>query len=276
MRLDVVVPAHDEERLVGDCLRAVLAPQDGLSVRVIVVANGCTDRTADVVRATVPPPGHELLLVELPEAAKWRALNAATPHLRGGPVVHLDADTVLLPGTLAALAAALAGAAGPVLAAPPPVLARPRSRLTRGFAAVWTQLPAVAGQVTGSGVYAVNAAGRARWTDFPPLTADDAFVRSLFGPQETVVTAAGGFGLVLPEGRELVAVLRRWQRGNRELAAGDPSPGLRANAAFLARRPDLWRHAPAFLLVRAAVALTGRLPRPVGGWERATRLRDAA
>jgi glycosyltransferase involved in cell wall biosynthesis len=269
VRCDVVIPAHDEERLLGNCLRAVLAPDDRLSLRVIVVANGCTDGTADVVRSLLPSRDHDLRLVELPSAGKWRALNAAAPHLRGVPVVHLDADTVLLPGTLAALAEELTRATGPLLAAPPPVLARPRRRLTRGFAAVWTQLPAVAGQVTGNGVYAVNAAGRARWTDFPPVIADDAYVRSLFAPQETVVLPTGGFVLVLPEGRDLIAVLRRWHRGNRELATADPSPGLRANARFLATRRDLWRHAPAFLLVRATVALTARLPHPP--WPRATR-----
>ncbi|MEU0238103.1 glycosyltransferase [Nocardiopsis sp. NPDC006198] len=54
--LAVVVPAHQEELLLGDCLRSVGAALDASDVplrerHVVVVADACTDRTASVARA---------------------------------------------------------------------------------------------------------------------------------------------------------------------------------------------------------------------------------
>jgi glycosyltransferase involved in cell wall biosynthesis len=277
LSVDVVVPARDEQDLIGACLRAVFGRDDRLDVRVVVVANGCTDRTVDVVRGLqrqARAAGHDLRLVEIPAAGKWRALNAAAAHTRGCAVIYLDADTVLLPGTVHALATALAQDTSPRLAAPAPVLVPPRGRLARDFAAVWTRLPAVAGQVHGSGVYAVNPAGRARWSLFPPVTADDAFVRSRFGATEQSVIRTGGFLLLLPEGRELVAVVRRWRRGNRELADRTPSAGWKANLHWLLRHPSLWPHVPGFALVLALTRLTS--PPDPHTWARAAHLRQRA
>ena len=128
-QLDVVVPAHNEQALIGACLGAVVGDASGLDVRIIVVANGCDDSTVDIARAVgadaARKAGVELVVVELPRAAKPAALNAANDHLRGGPVVYLDADTVLTPGTLRALLAAMDAAGGPVMAGPRPVLVRP-------------------------------------------------------------------------------------------------------------------------------------------------------
>ncbi len=53
LRASVVVPAHDEEELIGGCLRA-LAGQDGLEpseFEVIVILDACTDATERVARA---------------------------------------------------------------------------------------------------------------------------------------------------------------------------------------------------------------------------------
>ncbi|WP_375342621.1 glycosyltransferase, partial [Clavibacter lycopersici] len=52
----VVIPARDEEELVGRCLASVgvaaaRARVAGVRVRVILVADDCRDRTAEVARA---------------------------------------------------------------------------------------------------------------------------------------------------------------------------------------------------------------------------------
>src|SRR5260370_331616 len=51
-RLLVLVPAHDEEGLVGRCLASLQAqtyPRS--SYRVVVIADNCSDRTAELARA---------------------------------------------------------------------------------------------------------------------------------------------------------------------------------------------------------------------------------
>ena len=68
----VVVPAHDEAAVIADRL-GHLTGALGPDVELVVVANGCSDRTAEVAR-TVPG----VRVVELPVAAKAAALNAAT------------------------------------------------------------------------------------------------------------------------------------------------------------------------------------------------------
>lgn len=280
--LDVVVPARDEQVLLPRCLRALLWDARDLELRIVVAANGCADATPVAARRFLPAArelGHELVVLELPRPGKAAALNAASPFTRGCPVVFLDADTVLVPGTLRALAQALGAWAPALLAAPSPLLVRPRTPTARSYAAVWRTLPAVASDVIGAGCYAVNAAGRARWSAFPDVVADDAYVRSRFAREERRV-GSGAFLLELPERRELVRVLSRWRRGNAQLrerfgVEADPSAALRRNAAHLAARPALWRHVPAFAALTAASRL--RRPRPRGAgaaWERADSVRQ--
>ena len=63
-RASVVIPAHDEERGIARTLRSLeggFAPGD---LEIVVVCNGCTDRTAETVRATFP----HVRVLEIPEA----------------------------------------------------------------------------------------------------------------------------------------------------------------------------------------------------------------
>jgi cellulose synthase/poly-beta-1,6-N-acetylglucosamine synthase-like glycosyltransferase len=106
-RIDVVVPAHDEETRVG-ALVASLRSQDApdLLGRVLVVADHCNDRTADVARAA----GAEVLVRDSGAPGKPPALRDGLAQLRaaagrGEAVVLLDADCECDPGFLRALAA---------------------------------------------------------------------------------------------------------------------------------------------------------------------------
>ena len=71
--ISVVIPARDEERVIGRCLATLL---DGIDDRgqvdIVVVCNGCTDGTADVVRAVTP----WVTVLELAEGSKPAALDA--------------------------------------------------------------------------------------------------------------------------------------------------------------------------------------------------------
>jgi cellulose synthase/poly-beta-1,6-N-acetylglucosamine synthase-like glycosyltransferase len=109
-RLVVLVPAHNEADLIGRCLRS-LGTQDYPRelVEVAVVADNCTDATADIASSL----GARVLVRDDPDApGKGPALRWAMDQLLGGAaapdaVVVVDADTVAAPGLLAALAARL-------------------------------------------------------------------------------------------------------------------------------------------------------------------------
>jgi glycosyltransferase involved in cell wall biosynthesis len=120
VRAIVVVPARDEQELIGPCLRA-LAAQEGVErsdYAVILVLDGCRDATRE--RALASAAGLELTIVERPPlgvgAARRLGMDLACDRLlaAGAPgalVVSTDADSEAAPGWLAALlAAAGAGA----------------------------------------------------------------------------------------------------------------------------------------------------------------------
>jgi glycosyltransferase involved in cell wall biosynthesis len=88
-RVSVVMPAYNAERFVGDAVRSVLR-QTVADLELIVVDDGSTDGTADVVRS-FPKPCIRLIRVANggPARARNVGLAAAAPT---GYVAFLDAD----------------------------------------------------------------------------------------------------------------------------------------------------------------------------------------
>lgn len=108
-RLAVIVPAHDEERLVGNTIHSLLATPHHPRPEIVVVADNCTDSTAAIARnagVTV------LERRDTTRRGKSYALDHAIAHLRArsdppDAVVVVDADTEVSPAFFAAIAAAL-------------------------------------------------------------------------------------------------------------------------------------------------------------------------
>ena len=86
----IVIAAHNEAAVLGRCLDAVLTGAAPGEFDVTVVANGCTDATAEVATAR---PGVRVL--DLPAAGKVGALNAGDAVAVGYPRIYLDADIVI-------------------------------------------------------------------------------------------------------------------------------------------------------------------------------------
>jgi glycosyltransferase involved in cell wall biosynthesis len=273
--LAVIIPAHDEAGFIGPCLDALAASEEpGCPVAVIVAANGCGDGTVAEARAragVLAARGWRLAVLDLPGDGKTAALNAAEAWLGPGIRVYLDADVRVSPPLIAALAAAL-DRPEPAYASGRPRIPPPRSALSRAYARFWQRLPFVAEGVPGFGVFAVNAAGRARWGAFPAIIGDDIFVRQSFRAAERQAVPAA-YDWPLSEGlAALVRVRRRQDAGNRELAARFPGlPGLAEPTAPGRRRLlRLVLGDPAGFAAYAGVALAVRLGlwRARGPWAR--------
>jgi cellulose synthase/poly-beta-1,6-N-acetylglucosamine synthase-like glycosyltransferase len=109
LRFDVVVPAHDEEAGIERTVRNLLAldwPRD--LFRVLVVADNCSDRTAECARAA----GATVLVRGDPRRrGKGYALSFAFEHVLADgfadAAVVVDADTIASPNLLCAFAARL-------------------------------------------------------------------------------------------------------------------------------------------------------------------------
>jgi cellulose synthase/poly-beta-1,6-N-acetylglucosamine synthase-like glycosyltransferase len=125
-RLAVLIPAHNEQFVIGKTLMSVarqLAPGD----RMVVVADNCTDRTAEIARRN----GAEVTVRSDPfHRGKGYALDHGLTFLdrSGAPevVIFLDADCDLNDGCLQRLALRSVQSGRPVQAAY--LMAPPRSR----------------------------------------------------------------------------------------------------------------------------------------------------
>ena len=119
----VVVPARDEEELVGACLDALAAQRgvDPAAYEVLLVLDGCTDATAArAADAAARHPGLRLHVLHRRAEGVGRArrlgMDLACARLLGlgrpeALVVTTDADSAVEPGWLAAKLAAAAGGA---------------------------------------------------------------------------------------------------------------------------------------------------------------------
>jgi cellulose synthase/poly-beta-1,6-N-acetylglucosamine synthase-like glycosyltransferase/spore germination protein YaaH/peptidoglycan/xylan/chitin deacetylase (PgdA/CDA1 family) len=99
--VDVLIAAHNEEMVIEATIRSVLASRD-VDVRVLLVDDGSTDRTAHIVaEAFANEP--RLLVLSKPNGGKASALNLALAHARTDIIVGIDADTQIAPDAISAL-----------------------------------------------------------------------------------------------------------------------------------------------------------------------------
>ncbi|MFO1104502.1 MAG: glycosyltransferase family A protein [Amaricoccus sp.] len=269
--LSVIIPANNEADYIGSCLEMLLAsdplpqPAEGPAVEIIVVANGCTDATAAVAesyRMQAEAKGWPLIVLDLAQGDKLRALNAGERAARGSILAYIDADIAVSPPLLAQLQAVL-NRPEPAYASGRPRIAPARSWISRTYARFWMRVPFMTDAVPGCGVFAMNAAGRARWGDYPQIISDDTFTRLQFTPEERFgVPACYTWPIAEGFGR-LVRVRRRQDVGVAEVAR--LYPALMQNEhkprVGLRRLTGMALGDPVGFAVYGAVALAVRLPR---------------
>jgi cellulose synthase/poly-beta-1,6-N-acetylglucosamine synthase-like glycosyltransferase/peptidoglycan/xylan/chitin deacetylase (PgdA/CDA1 family)/spore germination protein YaaH len=90
--LSVLVAAYNEEKVIGETLRTVLATDYTGEIEVIVVDDGSRDQTAAEVEA-IAATDPRVRLLRQENRGKARALQRGLAAVRSGVVVFLDADT---------------------------------------------------------------------------------------------------------------------------------------------------------------------------------------
>ncbi|MHB8295940.1 MAG: glycosyltransferase [Acidimicrobiales bacterium] len=104
MRLDLVIPAHNEEHRIGQMLtdyRAAMGPE----TRLLVALDHCTDGTAEVVRSHSALDGR-IVAHEYAKLGKGGVIMEAFRHCDADLVGFVDADGATPPTEIARLASA--------------------------------------------------------------------------------------------------------------------------------------------------------------------------
>lgn len=269
----VVIPAHNEAGGIVHNLRALHKGLPAGALDVVVVCNGCTDATAEVVRREFP----DVRVIERAQPSKAGAVaagNAATDVL---PRVHLDADITIDGATVRALVDALGEgvhAAGPVR-----VLDRTGSSLlVRAYYDIWEALPQVQSGLFGRGVFALSEEGQRRVSALPHVMSDDLAVSEAFAAEERRIVNGAQSVVVLP--RRTNDLIRRRVRvatGNAQAsevgaASTSTSTGLRTVVSLAIRRPTLLPRIVVFTGVTVLARVRARRAIKAGDFE--TWLRD--
>jgi exopolysaccharide biosynthesis WecB/TagA/CpsF family protein len=217
----VIIPAYNEEAVIKRTVAPLSTAVVEGFIDLVVVCNGCTDKTADVARRV---PG--VRVVELEQGSKPAALNAGDEATTLWPRLYLDADIQISPGAVLAVLDRLAQ--GDVLVARPTSEydSRGASALVRSYYRARNRISQHKSAMWGAGAYGLNEKGHGRFGAFPAVTGDDLYVDTRFAAYEKAVVATDPSLVKTPaDVKSLLAIMRRSHRGGAELLADEQ--GLR-------------------------------------------------
>src|SRR5437016_2047014 len=215
----VIIAAHNEGVVIEATLRSVLNNQLDRPLQVIVVANGCTDDTAEKARKFAP----QVEVIETPVGNKINAINLGDQAAKYFPRAFLDADCQLSANLLQRVAEELEDPDVRIVAPGVRYVYAGRNPFLAGYYHLWRSLPYVKRNTMARGFYAIDQKLRERYVEFPSLIADDKFIRNLTKPAERRVATDCYTTVYLPANfADLLTVKTRWTFGNLELAQRRP------------------------------------------------------
>ncbi|MFY1651193.1 glycosyltransferase [Solwaraspora sp. WMMB762] len=128
--VSILLPLRDEADRVAPCLRALLAQRQLTDWRIVVLDDGSTDGTAEVVAEVAGDDPRVRLITGVPLPPGWlgkphacQQLADAVPDAPAGVLVFVDADVVLAPGAVAAAVGTLRSVPAQLLSPYPRIVA---------------------------------------------------------------------------------------------------------------------------------------------------------
>ncbi len=91
--ISVVIPAYNEERLIGQCLDAFARQRTHHAFEIIVVDNASTDRTAQIARSYAPRV--PVRVIRESRKGRGQARRTGCAHARGDIIACTDADAIV-------------------------------------------------------------------------------------------------------------------------------------------------------------------------------------
>jgi glycosyltransferase involved in cell wall biosynthesis len=136
LRLDIVIPAHNEEHRLGRTLSAYRTVCGSSEVRFRIALDGCTDGTADIVREH-RAEDERVHLHEYPKLGKGGVIAETFRRSDADVLGFVDADCATPPAEMLRLAEVARQSGGAIASRhhPASVLPRQRSRVRRATSA---------------------------------------------------------------------------------------------------------------------------------------------
>ncbi|GAA3923380.1 glycosyltransferase [Microbacterium invictum] len=230
--VSVIIAAHNEESVLGATLDALLAQPGVEAASVVVSANGCRDRTAEVAAE------RGVTVIDRIEPGKAGALNAADDVAQDYPRIYLDADITVPPGAISRLVAHFDETSRPLAVVPRRRIDTSASSWpVKAYFAINERLPVFRTGLFGRGLIVLSEDGRARFGAFPAMIADDLYVDSQFSEAERVEAADVEIVVDAPlTTTNLIDRLVRVRRGNAQMRAAAADGAIEATV----RRSDKW------------------------------------
>lgn len=265
----VLIPAWNEAAVIGRTLSGLQAGLARGRLRLIVIANACTDDTAAVARRAAP----DALVLETPIAGKCQALNLGLSYAAPArPVVCLDADLDVTAAEVLALIAPLIDDSALAACGHMEVDAQGASPAVQAWVRAWMLNPYFTRGKFG-GLFALSPAGVARVFPLPALTGDDEWIRRAFQPHEVAFVTGCRFVARAPRSlASLVQTRCRSLRGARAISAmGRAAPQEEGALNMLLTalpQPRRWGDLMVFIAVMLWVRLRLATERVAPRWER--------
>jgi len=183
--------------------------------QIVVVCNGCTDNTEEIITNEFPLIFKESLV----GASKSLAIRHAESLNIGYPRLYLDADILLPQHHAETLISTAKNHTEAALFVPvSKVDTHASSFIVKTYYQAWYSTPHVKRKGFGSGAYLLNENGRKKFGLWPKLIADDGFLRAIFKPNEIIITKDSTVTVKAPKTiSSLLKVKTRSKLGNLQL-----------------------------------------------------------
>jgi glycosyltransferase involved in cell wall biosynthesis len=262
-------------------LASLLADAHPQEFDIVVVPNGCHDRTAEVAAEF----GRAVQVIPTPLASKTEALNMGDAASITFPRIYLDADIEISTSTARELVSAL-DESGVMFATPQLNLDLAQvSSAVRAYYRVWLQLPYRDHSHLGRGTIALSSQARQRFAEFPAVIADDLYMRRFFLVSECRTLKTGAVTIEPPGSlHELIRVKSRVIAANLEYRRlrlqpmAERAPSRVAALRHLMANRSSWPDIGIYLAITAAIRMRAHAKLRSGHmniWERDEKARGA-
>jgi len=168
--------------MIVHCLEQLVQHSEVLEPEIIVVCNGCSDNTVDIVRSF----GDVVFCIETEVASKTNALNLGDKKASYFPRFYLDADIRISLGDILKVVTAMENSNALAAAPKMQMDLTGSSWAVKSYYDIWNNLPYCKEGMIGAGVYALSEEGRKQFSDFPDIIADDRYIRALFRGEQRI------------------------------------------------------------------------------------------